>query len=116
MRPEAPRLLEDIRDAAQYIVDRAATEPLDSFRQDRDLRQAVERNFEVIGEAVRCLSRSDPARAERLTDYQQMITFRNVLIHAYDVVDPTRVWRAIAVSLPVLQAEVEDLLREAGPV
>ena len=115
MRPETPKLLEDIRDAAQYIVDRTAAETLGSFRQNRDLPQAVERNFEVIGEAVRRLSRSDPTTVERLTDYQQMIAFRNVLIHAYDVVDPIRVWRTISVSLPVLLAEVEDLLREAGP-
>ncbi len=115
MRPETPKLLEDIRDAAQYIVDRTAAETLGSFRQNRDLRQAVERNFEVIGEAVRRLIRSDPTTVERLTDYQQMIAFRNVLIHDYDVVDPAKVWQAISVSRPVLPNEVENLPREAGP-
>jgi uncharacterized protein with HEPN domain len=113
MRPETPRLLEDIRDAAQYIADRTAGETLESFRGDRDLRQVVERNFEVIGEAVRRLSHRDPATVQRLTDYGQMIAFRNVLIHAYDVIDPVRVWRTIHNSVPILLAEVGQLLREA---
>jgi uncharacterized protein with HEPN domain len=114
MRPETPRLLEDIRDAAQYIADRTAGETLDGFRQDRDLRQVVERNFEIIGEAVRRLSRLDPETAHRLTDYSQMIAFRNLLIHAYDVIDPVRVWRTIEASVPLLLAEVAQALQEAG--
>ena len=58
MRRESPKLLKDIRDAAQYIIDRTANDTLDSFRGDRDVRQIAERNFEIIGEAVRRLIRN----------------------------------------------------------
>ncbi len=114
MRPESPKLLEDIRDAAQYIIDRTTGTTLDVFCQNRDLRQVVERNFEIIGEAVRRLSHHDPDTAQRVTDFQQIIAFRNILIHAYDVIDPARVWRNIDGSLPRLKREVEQLLREAN--
>ena len=114
MQPETPKLLEDVRDAAQYIINRTSGITLERFRQDRDLRQVVERNFEIIGEAVRRLSQHDPDTAQRTTDYQQIIPFRNILIHAYDVVDPLRVWRTIDTSLPRLTREVEHLLREAN--
>jgi len=113
MRRESPKLLEDIRDAAQYIIDRTANDTLDSFRADRDVRQIVERNFEIIGEAVRRLNRVDPPTARRLTGFRKMIDFRNILIHAYDGVDPIRVWRTIGASLPVLLVEVTQLLWEA---
>ena len=113
MRRESPKLLKDIRDAAQYIIDRTANDTLDSFRGDRDVRQIAERNFEIIGEAVRRLSRPGPATARRLADFRKMIDFRNLLIHAYDGVDPVRVWRTIADSLPVMLAEVTQLLQEA---
>lgn len=114
MRPESPKLLEDIRDAAQYIIDRTTGTTLDVFCQNRDLRQVVERNFEIIGEAVRRLNHHDPDTAHRVTDFQQIIAFRNILIHAYDVIDPARVWRNIDGSLPRLKREVEQLLREAN--
>jgi len=113
MRRESPKLLEDIRDAAQYIVGRTANDTLESFRANRDVRHIAERNFEIIGEATRRLERSDPDTARRLTDHRRMIDFRNYLIHAYDGVDATRVWRTIVDFLPVLLTEVTELLQEA---
>ena len=112
MRPETPKLLEDIRDQAQFIVDDADGKTWESFQRDRRLRQSIERGFEVIGEAMRRLERQDPSVAGRITAYRQIIAFRNVLIHAYDVIDHAEVWRIVQTSLPTLKAEVEQLLRE----
>ena len=112
MRHKTLTLLEDIRDAAQFIVDETTGTTLAAYRQDRRLRQVVERNFEIIGEAMRRLSNHDPATANRITEAGPIIAFRNVLIHAYDVVDHDRVWRVIHEALPTLKAEVEHLLRE----
>lgn len=55
MPPKSLKTLENIRDAAEYIFEIAAQETLESYRKNRMLRQAVERNFEIIGEAVRRL-------------------------------------------------------------
>ena len=73
------------------LLDDTADETLDSYNRNRRLRQAVERNFEIMGEAVRHLSERDPDTAERLTGRSRVIAFRNVLIHAYDDLDHTKV-------------------------
>ena len=50
---------------------------LEQFRHDRLLRQAVERNFEIVGEAVRRLEKDDPGTAAAIADYRRIIAFRN---------------------------------------
>jgi hypothetical protein len=61
MRPErTPKTLEDVQDAARFILEATEGKTLDDYSRDRLLRNAVERNFEVIGEAVEHLLRNDP--------------------------------------------------------
>jgi uncharacterized protein with HEPN domain len=83
---------------------------LQEFQHNRVLRHAVERNFEIIGEAMRRLEKDDPATAARITDYRRIIAFRNVLIHGYDIIDPAIVWGAIEDDLAPLLADVHALL------
>ncbi|MDP2066912.1 MAG: DUF86 domain-containing protein [Burkholderiaceae bacterium] len=82
MHLRAPKLLEDIRSAADFVKTATDGVALPQFKQDRLLRQAVERNFEIIGEAMRRLEKDDPDTAARITDYRRIIAFRNVLIPA----------------------------------
>jgi uncharacterized protein with HEPN domain len=110
MHPRSPKLLEDIRDAAAFIVEVTAGRQLADYSADRLLRQAVERNFEIIGEAIKRLAQHDPATASRIDAYAQIIAFRNVLIHGYDLVDHALVWNAIERQVPTLQRDVESLL------
>lgn len=114
MRHRTPALLADIREAAQYIAEDTAGHTFETFRADRLVRQAVERNFEIIGEAMRRLSREDATLAGRDTAYRRIIGLRNALIHGYDVINYPTVWHAIMESLPVLRAEVDLLLGEAS--
>ena len=100
MQPKTPKLLEDIRDAVH-------TKTLDDYHGDRLLRQAIERNFEIIGEAIKRLAQHDPETADRIGDHRQIIAFRNVLIHGYDLVDHALVWSTI-------EHQVPDLLRDVG--
>ena len=60
MQHKAPKLLEDIRDSATFILEAVASLTLETYARDRIRRQAVERNFEIIGEALNRLSRVDP--------------------------------------------------------
>jgi uncharacterized protein with HEPN domain len=109
MKPRTLKLLEDIRQAAEFIRDSAQGKSLDDYREDRMLRHAVERCFEIIGEAINRLSRDDPVTAGRITDYRAIIAFRNVLIHGYDLVDHDVVWNAISQEIPALLGEVLTL-------
>jgi uncharacterized protein with HEPN domain len=111
MRPErTPKTLEDIRDAASFVLSITEGKTLNDYSEDRLLRQAIERNFEIIGEAVGRLARNDPATAARLSEHERIIAFRNILIHGYDLVDDELVWDTIQSKLPALFSEVEGLL------
>lgn len=81
---------------------------------DSKTQSAVERQFLIIGEALRRLERGDAALAERVLVLRQVIAFRNVLAHAYDIVDDRAVWSAVVVHLPGLRQAVAELLRELG--
>ena len=113
MRPKTPKLLEDIRDAATFIRETARGRTPDDYKVDRLFRQAMERNFEIIGEAMNRLVQHDPETAARISKHRQIIDFRNILSHGYDLVNHRLVWSTIEEEVPVLLAEVEALLR--GP-
>jgi uncharacterized protein with HEPN domain len=113
MERKAAKLLEDIRDAAAFVRQATETKSLEDYRGDRLLRQAVERNFEIIGEAVGRLARLDPETAAKIGDFQQIIAFRNLLIHGYDLIDESQVWEVIRSNLPTLESEVSALLATA---
>jgi len=112
MQRKAPKLLDDIHQAAAAIEQWTASRTIEQYRGDTMLRAAVERNFEIIGEALNRLAQLDPDTAERLGPYKQIIAFRNLLIHGYDIIDHQRVWHVIENDLPTLRNHAEQLLRE----
>jgi uncharacterized protein with HEPN domain len=59
MHPKAPKLLEDVRDAAAFIREAVRGKTLHDYQHDRLLRQAIERNFAIIGEAMNRLTQHD---------------------------------------------------------
>jgi uncharacterized protein with HEPN domain len=85
------------------------------YEETELVHSAVERKFEIIGEALRQLARLDPAMASRIPDMRDIIAFRNVLIHGYAVVEHNQVWRIAQSSLPNLLASVAASLAELGP-
>lgn len=56
------------------------------------------------------LSKIDPTCAERTSEYQRIIAFRNIVIHRYAELDNRLVWGVVESKLPVLYREVTDLL------
>ncbi|HOC93062.1 MAG TPA: DUF86 domain-containing protein [bacterium] len=113
MRPDTPKLLEDIRDAGSFILSSIAGRTLEQFEADRLLRQAVERNFEIIGEALRRISLTDTDVATQIGDTRRIIDFRNLIIHGYDRIDYEVVWLIIQEKLSPLISRVEALLKNA---
>jgi uncharacterized protein with HEPN domain len=87
--PRDPRkYLWDIQAAADAIQTFVAGLDLHSYASTDVVHSAVERKFEIIGEALSQLARHDPALAARIPDPRQVIAFRNVLIHGYAEVGP----------------------------
>ena len=103
-------LLWDAHEATEVIAAVTAGKSFAAFDGDIVLRSAVERQFEIIGEALAQLARIDAAIAQKVPDLRQIIAFRNVLIHGYATVDPARVWRVIEDNLPPLRAALAALL------
>ena len=112
MQPQTRKLLDDIRDAAAFIFDSTRGLTATTCTNNRLVRQAVERNFEIIGEAMNRLCKSDPAVASQITDFNRIVQFRNILIHGYRLIDDAEVWRVIRASLPILHNEVETVLKQ----
>ena len=115
MHPKSPKWLQDILEACDLIQTATAGRALADYETDRVLRSAIERKFEIIGEALNRIRQNDPALAERIPDNRAIIGFRNLLIHGYDSIDHSRVWAVIQKDAPQLQGLVAQLLKEAGP-
>jgi uncharacterized protein with HEPN domain len=109
-------LLEDIVRSCSYIEEDVAGATLETYLQNRQMRQAIERNLEIIGEALGRLRETDPDIAAKISDVHRIIGLRNRLAHGYDdEIDDALVWRAVVTSLPLLRSEVEQLLPPFTP-
>ena len=112
MRLEARKYLYDIQRAAVLLRQFTTGKTFSEYGSDAMLRAAVEREFEIIGEAVAQLAKVDESMAARISGYQRIIAFRNILIHQYADVDDRLVWDVVETNLTTLAAEVNALLRE----
>ncbi|NOU22842.1 MAG: DUF86 domain-containing protein [Methyloglobulus sp.] len=114
MQRDPRAYLWDAREAAAAILEFVAGKTFGDYARDRLLRSAVERQFEIIGEALNQLCKIEPQWADRIPDVPQIVAFRNLLIHGYASVNDLTVWRTIEESLPALYETVTSLLDEAG--
>lgn len=111
MQHVSGRLLSDTLSAADSILRAISGKTLDDYRRDELLRAGVERWFEKIGESLRRLERKDPATAAEIPDVRNIIDFRNLLAHGYDIVQDDQVWHYANKYLPELRAGVAALLQ-----
>jgi uncharacterized protein with HEPN domain len=110
MRLELKKCLEDVRQAAEHILGFTAGKQFDDYQRDALLRSGVERQFEIIGEAINRLSRIDASITDSWPDAPRIVAFRNILIHGYDIVDDRVVWDVVQKNLSPLHARVTSLL------
>lgn len=78
------------------------------FQKDLKTRKAIERNIEIIGEAMDRLLKSYPEID--ITDSRKIVDTRNRIIHGYDSVSADVIWLIINKHLPILLVEVKDLI------
>lgn len=110
MQLDAAKYLFDVQSAASTLAAFVAGRDWDNYLRDAMLHAAVERQFEIIGEALSQLGRGDPELLARISDHRRIIAFRNILIHGYADVDDALVWDIVQTRLAPLLAEVEALL------
>jgi uncharacterized protein with HEPN domain len=100
------KLLLDVREAGESILQNTANTSLAEYSRSRLLRRAVEREFEIIGEALNRLTQIDPVTAASVSQLRQVVDVRNRIIHGYDTIDDTVVWGVTETNLPLLIKEV----------
>ncbi len=109
MQLEARKYLFDIQQAARLLDQFTTGKSVDDYVNDPLLQSAVERQFEIIGEATRKLEKLDSSVIAHISDHRKLINFRNILIHGYAEVDDYLVWDLLQHKLPILVQEIEVL-------
>ncbi|OYT93723.1 MAG: hypothetical protein CFE43_03130 [Burkholderiales bacterium PBB3] len=114
MQLDPRAFLWDVREAALAIQSFTSGMDTAAYAGNAMAQAAVERKFEVIGEALNQLSKFDAAIAARIPDLPQIVAFRNQLIHGYATVKVGTVWNIAQSALPALLKSVQVLLDELG--
>ena len=114
MQRDPRAFLWDVQAAAQAIVTFTRGMDAAAYSANEMAQAAVERKFEIIGEALNQLARLDGSVAARIPDVPHVVAFRNQLIHGYASVRPETVWTIAQTALPGLLLAVQALLDEHG--
>ncbi len=111
MQPEVLKYLLDIESIIGEIesLKHRVENSYAQFSQDILLQRAVERDLEIIGEAVRRLLAIQPEI--KISAAKKIIGLRNIISHAYDSVEPELIWAIIQRDIPVLSTEVQAILK-----
>ena len=110
MKDEALAHLHEILNAARAVKRFVEGQSFESYCTNELIRSAVERKFEIIGEALNRINRDDPDLLARIRDYRNIISFRNILVHGYDAIDDRIIWGVIEEDLDNLIEDVSRLL------
>jgi uncharacterized protein with HEPN domain len=111
---ETKKYFFDIAEACDLIAQFTAGKTLADYQKDPLLRSGVERQFEIIGEALNQAIQHDPSVEELISNSSRIISFRNRLIHGYATISDKVVWGILETYLSVLTQEVKDLLETDG--
>ncbi len=111
MQLEVKKYLFDIQESIESIEEYLGDKrDFNIYLADKMLRRAVEREFEIIGEAMSRIEKLDSLI--EISSKRQIISMRNRVIHGYDKIDNEIVWGTIVRHLPVLKTEIESLLQQ----
>ncbi len=111
MQPEVLKYLLDIESIIGEIesLKQRVENSYAQFSKDILLQRAVERDLEIIGEAVRRLLAIRPEI--KISAAKKIIGLRNIISHAYDSVEPELIWSIIQRDIPVLSTEIQTILK-----
>ena len=101
-------ILSSINEIESYFVD--TPKLFEFYQNDLKTKRAVERNIEIIGEAMSRILKED--NHIQISNSRKIVDVRNRIIHGYDSVSDDVIWGIVIKNLPLLQKEVEVLLGE----
>ncbi|MHC4354488.1 MAG: HepT-like ribonuclease domain-containing protein [Planctomycetota bacterium] len=109
-RREPEKYLYDMLSSCEFLLEFTAGKTVDDYINERAFRSAVERELQIIGEALIHLELLAPTIAAQIPEHQNIIGFRHVLVHGYDSLDPMTVWNVIETKLDGLSEKIKSLL------
>jgi uncharacterized protein with HEPN domain len=83
-----------------------------NYRNNIMRKRAVERNLEIIGEAIKRIITRDDSFSEKISNAKAIIGLRNHVIHSYDSVSDENIWSILINHLPKLKIEVDNLIQK----
>ena len=108
---EEKKLLLDVIESIHSIDEHLEKERiLEKYLSNKTKRRAVERELEIIGEAINQLLKINPNIS--ISYARIIVDLRNRVIHAYDSVDDIIIWKIIVKDIPVLFQEITKLIDE----
>ena len=112
MDKEIRTWLFDVLNAIMEIESFFLDQPMDydAFKKDLRTRRAIERNIEIIGEALSRIISKDTSLS--ISNARKIVDTRNRIIHGYDSVSDEIIWGILTQHLPLLETEVKSLLGE----
>lgn len=112
MRHSPAKFLFDAIQATRLINEFVDGKGLADYSASQLLRSGVERQLIIIGEALNKLSQLSPDIIGRISNYQKIVAFRNLAVHGYDLLNDETVWGIVKIHLPLLDKELQGLLKE----
>jgi len=110
MKDELRKCFYDIHQAILEIEEFVSEMDYAGYAEDAKTQRAVERDFEIVGEALVRIRRENEDLLDHISEAHKIIGFRNILAHGYDIVDDSVIWNAVIKHLPHLKSEVDQML------
>jgi uncharacterized protein with HEPN domain len=109
MTIDEKKLLKDILDSIESIDEHLENRRVFSeYLQSKTKRRAVERELEIIGEAVNRLLKLNSTI--EISFARIIVDLRNKVIHSYDSIDNEIIWKVVMKDIPILKAEAVYLI------
>ncbi len=111
MPHDPEKYLYDASQAAKLITKFIENKSFSDYISDQLLQSGVERQLIIAGEALNKLSKISPDLLLRISSGKNIISFRNLAGHGYDVLDNETIWGIVKAHVPILQRDIEILLK-----
>ncbi len=112
MRRDPRAYLWDAREASRRVAEFVKDANEEDYVASDLMRSAVERQLEILGEALGQLEKANPDVARQIPKLRAAVDLRNLLIHGYAKVDNRIIWKTATTDVPVMARELDGLLRQ----